>query len=59
MLWWRSPSKMILIGFLVTAVGIALVFFLERLGYRSMSYLVGLPAFPGHAGLPAALGSLC
>ena len=53
MFWWRSPSKMIVIGVLATAAGIALVFFLERRGYKSMSYLVGWPAL-----LLLALGSL-
>jgi hypothetical protein len=53
MFWWRSPSKMIVIGVLATAAGIALVFFLERRAYKSMSYLVRRPAL-----LLLALGSL-
>jgi hypothetical protein len=53
MLWWRSPSRMILSGVLATAFGIALIFFLELRGYRSMSYLVSWPAL-----LLLALGSL-
>jgi hypothetical protein len=53
MFWWRSPSKMIVIGVLATAAGITLIFFLERRGYRNMSYLVGWPAL-----LLLALGSL-
>lgn len=43
---------MIASGILATAFDIALIFFLERRGYRSMSYLVGWPA------LLLALGSL-